>query len=121
MANNIVTASFGAQKKVTTRTVYQYDYGMLLKVVGLELPEYYEIHFCNVNDTETIAKDSNPDGVLIPNEMLKAGKSIIAYIFIHTGDNDGETVAQITIPVIGRPRVAELTGLPNDPLSPVDM
>lgn len=119
--NNIVIASFGNQKKTTTRKLYQYDYGIVLQIVGIALPEIYEVHFCNYLDTATEVVTGTSEGVQIPNRLLETGKNIIAYIYLHTGDDDGETVAQITIPVEPRPIISGTVDIPTDPNTPIDM
>ena len=72
-------------------SLYQYDYGQWLILQGIDLPEAYEVHFAAEGQTETITVLGNADGVLIPDELLQTGKRIYAWIYLHTGDDDGET------------------------------
>lgn len=45
---NIITAVFGSSSRFcTTRSVFQIDKGDVLRFVGIDLPEYYEVHFAN--------------------------------------------------------------------------
>lgn len=118
---NIVTASFnGNNRKTITRKIYRYDYGMILKIKGLVLPNTYEVHFCNKMDSEAQTVIGNAEGVLIPNDLLLTGKDVIAYIYLHTGSDDGETVAMITIPVESRPSISDDAEQPYNPNTPID-
>ena len=49
MRNNIITANAGDNQYIKTDSVFQYDYGLILKIEGITLPEKYEVHFCNKN------------------------------------------------------------------------
>ena len=102
---NIVTAVFanGSNNTFANENLYQYDYGQILKIEGVELPVAYTVEFCNVGDEETISQIGNADGVSIPDNFLQSGKDIEAYIFLHTSDSDGETKYKITILVYSKP------------------
>lgn len=102
---NIVTATFenGSNNTFANDNLYQYDYGQILKIEGVELPAAYTVEFCNVGDEETISQIGNADGVSIPDNFLQSGKNIEAYIFLHAGDSDGETEYKITILVYSKP------------------
>lgn len=45
--DNIITAVFGASREVKTNPVWRIDKGMQLRIVGLDLPDYYQVHFAN--------------------------------------------------------------------------
>ena len=108
MNGNVITAKLRGTRDARTTPLWQYDYGQILRFSGVSLPNTYEVHFSNTKDRGT-AKTSigNTDGVSIPDEYLISGKSIFAWIYLHTGDNDGETEYRIEIPVIKR-------AMPND-------
>ena len=108
MATNIVTASFGASKLVRTRALYQWDYGQVLQFVGLDLPSAYTVHFSNQGVGGT-AKTmvGNADGVDIPDEYLTTGLAVYAWVFLHAGADDGETMYAVIIPVTARPQPTE--------------
>lgn len=103
MDNNIVVASFTRDKTIT-RPVYQYDYGLELNIVGGILPDTFEIHFANDPKGEAKTQIVENRVVAIPDEYLLSGKNVYAWIFLHRGADDGETVFLIEIPV--RPRAA---------------
>lgn len=93
----------GQTVTVATTPLYQYDYGQILEIVGLELPASFDVDFCNVCNSSTKTVIGTGNQVPIPSEFLKTGQSILAYIFLHTGESDGETEYMINISVIPRP------------------
>lgn len=105
--NHIVEAVFAGRRSARTRAIYQYDYGMILKPVGLDLPSTYEVHFGTSATSPTVTQLGNADGILIPDTMLETGSSIYAYIFLHSGEDDGETVYSIVIPVTARGAITD--------------
>ena len=92
------------QDKVTLAagSLYQYDYGQRLILLGVELPVAYEAHFSN--DTFGNSKTSIGDasGVDIPDEYLLNGKDIHVWLFLHEGESDGETEYHGVIHVVKR-------------------
>ena len=116
---NVVYASFGASRenmwKARTSPLWQYDYGQILKITGVTLPSNYEVHFSNEKEGGT-AKTvlGNADGVAIPDEYLTTGRPIYAWIFLHTGSSDGETVYTIHIPVRRRSESTDTALTPTE-------
>ena len=108
MTTNIVTAVFGGSRVVRTRALYQWDYGQVLQFSGLDLPDAYTVHFSNVGVGGT-AKTmvGNADGVTIPDEYLTTGQTVYAWVYLHAGEDDGETVYSVIIPVVARPKPVE--------------
>lgn len=101
--NHMVTAFFGNLKKVQTKPLYQYNYGAVLQLSGITLPEVFEVDFANVPDrgaSKTQIGQGNQ--VTIPDEYLQTGHPVYAWIFVHDEETDGETIRAITIPVIQR-------------------
>lgn len=108
ISNNVTTVSFGPMRKVIAHPLWQYDYGQILKIEGLALPQAYEVHFSLTETGGTsVEQIGNADGVIIPDALLLAGTPIYAFIFLHTGTDDGETEYKITIPVKARPKPSE--------------
>ena len=109
MASNVITAKFCAdQTRAWTDELWQYDYGQILKFDGLELPDAYEVHFSNQPLTgETITQIGNADGVTIPDQFLQSGEAVYAWVYLHTGEDDGETEYMVTIPVSKRPEPSD--------------
>ena len=110
LRSNITVADFsGGGRKTQAPALWQYDYGQILQFSGIEdLPSAYEVHFSNEKDggyTKTQIGDEN--GVTIPDEYFLTGQPIYAWLFLHNGETDGETVYQVTIPINKRSRPAD--------------
>ena len=74
-----------------SESLYQYDYGQTLILTGVTLPDSYEVHFSNSNNGTSKTSIGNANGVLIPDEFLITGDPIYIWIFMHAGEDDGET------------------------------
>lgn len=110
--SNIIIAEFDNSNYILTSPVYQYDYGLVLKINGIDLPDVYEVHFSNLEFSgESETSLGNSEGVEIPNTYLTSGEYIYAWLFLHTGENDGEVEFKIEIPVRKRAK-------PNDEYTP---
>lgn len=113
MDNRIIIASFAVGENVTvTSPAYQYNYGNVLRVNGIELPDAFEVHFSNNQYGESTTSIGNSNEVTIPDMYLANGKDIYAWIYLHDDSDDGETVYQILIPVMER---AEITNAEPTP------
>lgn len=115
---NIVTATF--QPGYTTAKVlglWQYDYGQILRIQGLELPDAVEIHFSlqekgGESERQVGLTRDGVTEVAVPNSYLEnAGTSrdysIYAFLYISDGKS-GNTEYKITMHVQSRPK-------PKDP------
>ena len=113
MANNVITAVFSSSNITYTKPAYQYDYGMILRFSGIELPQAYEVHFSNTEFCgESISQIGNETGVTIPDEMFLSGNTIYAWTYLHTGEDDGETVYKAVISVNKRAKPSDLEPTP---------
>lgn len=93
---------FNGEHVTETPQLYQYDYGQTLVFDDITLPEAYEVYFSNnVTSPATVAVGTS-EGVLIPDHYLTTGKNVLAWVFLHEGEDDGETEYVVRIPV--RPR-----------------
>lgn len=113
---NILTATFKPGARVCTpdKKGVQYDYGQVLKIAGLDLPEAFEVHFANTGDTTTITQIAQNGVVEIPDQFFRSSKQINAYIFLHDGETDGETEYRITIGVLPRPAISDEEPTPEE-------
>ena len=102
MRNNIITANAGDKPYIKTGSVFQYDYGLILQITGITLPEEYDVHFGNDSSPSAKTVTGNASGVAVPDEYLRNGEDVHAWLYLHTGNNDGESVLHIQIPVIER-------------------
>lgn len=113
MIDNILRVSFKHERRIESRPLYQYDYGQVLKFIDLELPYSYEVHFSNHEKGSSITQLGNENGVAIPDSLLTSGLPIYAWLYLHTGDADGETEYMVKIPVYKRAAIT------NDQPTPV--
>ena len=117
MIYNKIPAVFSGTSRIAVADPvnYQYDVTQILVISGLELPEYYEVDFCNVGDAQTVTMIGTDDGVAIPDSFLATGKKIKAYIVVQ-GEDDGavETRYEVTIPVNKRPERTDIQPTPAE-------
>lgn len=113
MANNIITAAFSSSTITYTKPAYQYDYGMILKFSGIDLPQAYEVHFSNTEFCgESISQIGDETGVTIPDEMFLSGAPIYAWTYLHTSEDDGETVYKTVISINKRAQPSDIEPTP---------
>lgn len=99
---------------VTCRSIWQYDYGMVLRLQGAKLPTATEIHFSfeehsgEAKPRIGLTKDGITD-VVIPDTFVEndfTSQDYKIYVFIYlTDENSCRTEYKITIPVKSRPRL----------------
>ena len=108
MVYNRIQVAFGALKRITGPALqWQYNEKQYLIIKGLDLPEFYEVDFCNKGDATTITMPSTAEGVLIPDQFLLTGKPLVAYIVVVDGESVN-TIAEITFPVNMRGRRTDI-------------
>lgn len=113
MANNVINAVFSSSNITYTKPAYQYDYGMILRFSGIDMPQAYEVHFSNTEFCgESISQIGDETGVTIPDEMFLNGNPIYAWTYLHTGEDDGETVYKAVISVNKRAKPSDLEPTP---------
>ncbi len=117
----MVTAVFESAETYQTVTdeVWQYDYGQILRIEGLDLDSATEIDF-SVSEKEgtalSVVGTRTSDGateVTIPDKILakKGNGNYSAYAFVYEVDSDsGETTHRIRIPVKARPARSNYEG-----------
>jgi len=103
-ARNVITANFSGGTSATTAPLWQWDYGQVLCITGLDLPAAFEVHF-STNKTGGVSTVAvGDDGqVTIPNVLLTIGKNLNAWIYLSDAQGEGETEYSILIPVKARP------------------
>lgn len=110
---NNTTVRFLNATITTAPPLWQWDYGQTLTIEGLELPASFEVHFCNENSTVTTTQIGSDGVVTIPDAYLTTGKAVLAYIYLHTGESDGETEFKVKIPVRQRQQPTHETPTPE--------
>jgi len=110
---NVLKIAFGGSKSVKSNPLYQYDYGQKILFVGLSLPNVYEVHFSNYDETgESKTSLGDETGAIIPDEYLTTGLDVYAWIFLHADTSDGETKYKVRIPVNKRARPSDTEPTP---------
>lgn len=99
---NQVTAKYSKCGGSKTAPLYQWDYGQELVFEGFDLPDTFEVQFANEFQGESTTQIAADNVVTIPDMYLTSGANIYAWIFLHMGEDDGETVYYIEIPVMER-------------------
>ena len=113
MTDNIVQARFLYGRSTKTRSMWQWDYGIVLRFEGLDLPLAYTVHFSNQPQSgNALQQIGNADGVAVPDALLETGLPVYAWVYLHTGEDDGETVYSVMIPVNKRPQPTNETPTP---------
>ena len=119
MRGNTIELNLVQDHVTIAGSLFQYDYGQKLILLGVELPTSYEVHFSN--DTLGNSKTSIGDasGVDIPDEYLLNGEDIHVWLFLHSGESDGETEYHGILHVVKRakPTNAEPTPVQQDTIT----
>ena len=116
MKTNTITVNIpeGKERVMAPALRWEYDLAQYLKIEGLQLPEYYQVDFCNVGDEETITMVGTADGVLIPDQLIQTGLPIAAYLYLQTGTESWNTEIMILISVMGRPERTDIEPTPEE-------
>lgn len=105
MENKIVTAIFKDSTHTKVSGVWQYDYGQILRIQGLDLPAAVEVDFAVAGASESIARiGTTKDGVtdvVIPDSLIETGNNLVAYIYLRDSAS-GNTEYQIDMLVTKR-------------------
>lgn len=90
----------GSSNAVTVSGLWQWDYGQVLSVTGLDLPAAIEMHFDNGTEKSIIFGET-VSGVTfagIPDKFLRSADPINVYVYVNDGDH-GKTLRQIVMHV----------------------
>ena len=111
--SNVIHVQFDGCVITQTEAVFQWDYGQVLVFDDLDLPLAYETHWSNERyGGTTVTVIGTEDGVEVPDALLQTGKPVYCFIYLHTGEEDGETEYVCTIPVAKRPKPSNATPTP---------
>ena len=113
---NILKAFFsgGCTQITAAGALWQWDQGQILQIVGLDLPDAYQVEFSNQPVRGTAAPMiGGVDGVEIPDVYLTTGKPVYAFVVLHAGEDDRETEYKIAIPVHARPQPTDVQPTPE--------
>ena len=103
---------FSSSPTARVKDIWQWNYGQILRIDGLNLPEAVEVHF-SLDETGGEAKrrigvtKEGVTDVRIPDFIVEADRSTnyTAYAFIYVADREyGNTVKKIAMEITSRPR-----------------
>lgn len=114
----IIATFLNCRNNATATGLWQWDYGQVLRIQGLSLPEAVEIHFSlQEKGGEAVTRiGTTKDGVtdvVIPDSMLEVdtAQNYFIYAFVYlTDDSSGQTEYKITMPITARPKPEGRTG-----------
>ena len=112
--SKIIKGAVSNGKYTVTAPIVKEDYGLYLKIEGVELPSTYEVDFSNSESNGTsVTMIGNADGVLIPRQFISSGKDVFAFLY-HVGEDFGRTIYKFRIPNKVRPDRTEEQPTPEE-------
>ena len=113
LRQNIIYIYFKGKHQVTSKSQYQYNRKQYLYFADLNLPQVFEVHFSNRDKGESKTQIGNDKLVEIPDEYFWNGAlQIYAWIYLHSGVDDSETIYEIRIPLTKRAKPTDEEPLP---------
>lgn len=98
---NVILAPLSGRTVCTTKTVYQYNQGMVLRLLGIDLPQAYTVDFANSVTGSSISRVGGADGAPIPDQFFVPGSTIHAWVVL-SGTGYAVTRYHIMIPISPR-------------------
>lgn len=117
MIYNRIPVTFRSSGRASTEEInYQYDIRQVLVIQGVDgLPERFRVDFCNEGDSTTKPMIGTNGEVEIPDEYLRTGKTVKAYIILAGEDAEAvETRLEADIPVRRRPTPTDVEPTPEE-------
>jgi len=108
--DNVIKAYFYSGNIARTNTVFQYNRGMILKFMDVDLPATYRVDFANSLTGQSKTCVGTADGVIVPLEMMAKGCTVYAWAVIANEDST-VTEYQAMIPI--SPRAEPTDEAPN--------
>lgn len=93
-------------------SLWQYDYGQKLRFEGLDLPATFEVHMGNSPSGAASVAVGTDNTVDIPDAYLQNAGALHIWIYLHSGDSDGETVYRAQLLIRGRAKPADTAPTP---------
>lgn len=105
METKIIKVVFGGRRYAVTNKRTRTDYGQTFEFVDIDLPETFEVIFSNSSTSAGTGKKmiGSNQRCLIPDEYLKTGQPIYAWVLVHDGEDDGRHMYSIKSPVDDMP------------------
>lgn len=101
-----------AQDHAIGEPVTMIDYGLKIKLTGMELPTAYEVHFSNsMNQPATVAI-GDASGVVVPYEYTEMSGTLYGWLYLHNDMTDGYTARSFALKINRRATVDPPQALP---------
>ena len=111
--SNIIEVYPLAGKTARTAPAWQYDYGQVLHVNGLELPASYKAEFSNTTRGDAIATVQTTDEITIPAQYLESGAAV--YVWLVVVDAESRTTEYaLIVPVAARAKPTDEEPTPEE-------
>lgn len=98
----------GSTHETSAFGLTQWDKGQKLKIIWEDVPEKFQVHFSSRGaDEAVVVETTSENGVAvadIPDELLKVGADIFAWIYLSENDSEGESVKRAVLYVRPRPK-----------------
>lgn len=102
-----------AGKTPHTAPVWQYDYGQIIHINGIELPASYKAEFSNTTRGDAIATVQTTDEITIPAQFLESGAAV--YIWLVVVDESSRTTEYaLIVPVAARAKPTDEEPTPEE-------
>jgi len=106
-----IDATYGNNvSSCTAKSIYQYDKGIVLRILGLDASAVLQVHYSIFGMHQALTKIPTYEKAAwicsIPDPLLAQPQDIQVYIYV-TQENSSQTVMKVTIPVIERPRPSD--------------
>lgn len=111
---NVIVANLAKSRFFRCPPLYQYNYGMVLRIMGIDLPDAYQVDFANDINGSSITQVGNADGVSIPSQFFTPGQAIYCWLRVHPTQNSGITTATIVIPISPRATITDEEPTPEE-------
>ena len=107
----VLIADLSGKDRITVRGLWQFDRGVKLKVIGINVADVNRVDFAPVIASEAVPVVVTPDEdgtftVSIPGTATKSPYDVTAYIYVDTADY-GYTIKAVSMPVILRPEAGK--------------
>lgn len=116
ISTNVVSVIFGNSRRACgDRILHQRDRGQILTFTDLadQLPSTFQVWFANHPEIGTAVPQTGSGGnVAIPDTLVATGQPIWAWLYLHTGADDGETCYTVTILNTAQPAFTGATPTP---------
>lgn len=117
ISTNIVSVTFGNSRRACgDRILHQRDRGQVLTFSDLadQLPPSFQVWFANHPEIGTAVPQTGSGGnVAIPDTLIATGQPIWAWLYLHTGADDGETCYTVMILNTVQPAFTGATPTPS--------